>query len=390
LIRYVVFILGVWVVGVSSVSAQTNELDAYRGRSMNHPEFGVISNRAHAAERQADSMGRWPEPQITLGYFPGMYHVSVMQMIPWPGKLSSRRDSARSQSSIESVRASALTRRLHREIETIYWELWLVRELKAGLAEQELLLQGVQQALQARVEIGMARASALHQLQLQEAMLANRRQGLKVRLDTARAKMAAALGEDLPVDYATGSAPEAKPIAEPDAVLQRIQSHPRFRELDAINSQLQMESVRAGKEGYPDFSVGFQAETGEHPYMAMVGFSLPLWRGSYGAGEDAIEARKVALEHQRRALQQSLVADARTEIANVNETARQIALYQTELIPQAESIFELAVAEFEQASGVSVLLMAQRDLVELRLEMARLKATHLQAHARLKELVGED
>lgn len=369
-------------------------LDAYIRLALeNHPELKGIQYEGNAAEYQAESIGRLPEPTLTMGYFPGTYHFSVMQMIPWPSKLGTAKEVARADRQVIDAKRQEVARARIREVEDTYWDLWLLQELQKGLTEQEQLLEGALIALQARVEVGQVRASSLHQLHLQQSMLANRREGLKAQETQGQTRMARALGEDLPriypVDFEGGSMVPGV-ISDTDSLLNSASQHPSIQRLNATQKQLVSESASAKTMGYPDFSVGFQVEEGMHPYMAMFSITLPIWRGSYQSAVDAVEARQLALGFERETLQQALRAELRELIAKANDAARQVELYQTTLIPQAEAVFASALSEFEQDSGVTMLIMAQRDLVELRLEATERVVEHRKTLARIKELTHGD
>jgi outer membrane protein TolC len=384
----VILLLG--ILSAPTYAQSSGSLEEYTRLALeNHPELKGIQADAIATDFQAQSVGRLPEPSLTIGYFPGTYHFSVMQMIPWPSKLSTAQDVARAgRGLVEAKRREAARARI-REVEEAYWDLWLLKELQEGLREQEVLLEGALVALQARVEVGQLRASSLHQLHLQQSMLANRRAALQAQEIQAQTSMARALGEDLPRVFSVSfDASSLVPGIRLDAesLLESTNQHPSIQQLEAAEKQLASESARAKTMGYPDFSVGFQVEEGMHPYMAMFSITLPIWRGSYQSGVDAVEASKIALGFEKETIRQTLRAELRQLITRAADAARQIELYQTTLIPQAEAIFSSALSEFEQDSGVATLILAQRDLVELRLEAAERVVEYQKTMARIKEL----
>ena len=70
---------------------------------------------------------------------------------------------------------------------------------------------------------------------------------------------------------------------------------------------------------------------------------------------------------------------------------RRTALYRGTLVPQAESAYDSVLGAYTVGRGtVAQALLAQRDLLELRVELDRARADHGRAWARLEEIAGRE
>jgi outer membrane protein TolC len=119
-------------------------------------------------------------------------------------------------------------------------------------------------------------------------------------------------------------------------------------------------------------------------WMAMVGASLPIWRGKLRAGVAEAQAMRAMSEADLKAMTRMIEGDAAVAVSQVQAARdRQVAL-NSEVLPRARMVIEPAVAGY--ASGrlplvsvieaVQALWLVQSDLIaadtELGLAWARL------------------
>ncbi|MFW2390426.1 MAG: TolC family protein, partial [Polyangiales bacterium] len=82
-------------------------------------------------------------------------------------------------------------------------------------------------------------------------------------------------------------------------------------------------------------------------------------------------------------------ADLEAALSAVRGAQRRIDLYRDTLIPQAETTFQSVLGGYQSGrSTVASALLAQRDLLELQLELAKSRARHARAWAVLEAVVG--
>jgi outer membrane protein TolC len=103
----------------------------------------------------------------------------------------------------------------------------------------------------------------------------------------------------------------------------------------------------------------------------------------------AARAESAAHRADRDAALQTADAQLEAAISAVRDAQRRIDLYRNTLIPQAETTFQSVLGGYQTGrSTVASALLAQRDLLELQLELARNRARHARAWAVLEAVVG--
>src|SRR5690606_15309737 len=197
-------------------------------------------------------MTRWPDPQITLAYWPGMFRVEVMQMIPWPTKVLGPAEEARLRAQVERAQTDVFARELRRDVELLTLELWEIQERKKWLAELTQILEGVLSAVSARVEVGQAKASSLHQIGLQISKLRNEVQALSARESGVSARIAAHLSDDYPKRYsAPDTLPAPRSVQDPTAYTAQLATHPEHLKIAAQTAEIAQAQESASAQGIP-------------------------------------------------------------------------------------------------------------------------------------------
>src|SRR4030095_7624623 len=119
-------------------------------------------------------------------------------------------------------------------------------------------------------------------------------------------------------------------------------------------------------------------------WMAMVGVSLPIWRGKLRAGVAEAEAMRAMSEADLRAMTRMIEGDAATAINQLQATRDRQAALTTDVLPRARMAIEPAVAGYTSGQvplvsvieAVQALWLVQGDLIaadtELGLALTRL------------------
>jgi outer membrane protein TolC len=120
-----------------------------------------------------------------------------------------------------------------------------------------------------------------------------------------------------------------------------------------------------------------------------VGLELPLWQRNLAEDQHAAEADAAAARAQWAAARDRAAAQLSMALSRIRDTARRAALHEHTLIPQAESALESTLGGY--ATGevqFAAILLAERELLELRLAAVQLHAEHAVAWAELEAIVG--
>jgi outer membrane protein TolC len=119
-------------------------------------------------------------------------------------------------------------------------------------------------------------------------------------------------------------------------------------------------------------------------WMAMVGLSLPIWRGKLRAGVAEAQAMRAMSEADLRAMTRMIEGDAAVAVSQLQATRDRQAALTTDVLPRARMAIEPAVAGYTSGQlplvsvieAVQALWLVQADLIaadtELGLAWARL------------------
>jgi outer membrane protein TolC len=126
-----------------------------------------------------------------------------------------------------------------------------------------------------------------------------------------------------------------------------------------------------------------------HGWMAMVGLSLPIWRGKLRAGVAEAQAMRAMSEADLRAMTRMIEGDAAIAVSQLRAARDRQAALNTDVLPRARMAIEPAVASY--ASGELPLVSVIETIQALWLVQADLIAADTQlglAWARLGRAIG--
>ncbi|WP_428261794.1 TolC family protein [Haliangium sp.] len=376
------------------------------------PRLRAALEEWRAARLRIEPARRPPEPTLSYGFFarsvetrvgPQRHRLSLRQSLPWPGTLAAGAGAAAAQARAAQTRFDAAALDLTRQVAEVYWQLWLTQETRVVQTEQREILASLAATVRARVEVGQASLADLGQIDLSVSRLDDAVQGL----DQAQAALTARLimivgappGSPAPVQ-AQPPAP-ALPAADERALRADAVSHPRVSSFEFMAQSSEAQADRADHARYPNLTVGIDyietgtapmpgvADSGKDPIVAVLGLSLPLWSGAYADQAASARAQGQAFRAQGQDARDRAAAELSAALSSLRDAARRIELYQTTLIPQAETVYGSLIAATESSRGqVTAALLAHRDLLELRLGLARAQRDHAVAWATLEHIVG--
>jgi len=403
-------------------AAVDGTLESYVAIAMrNAPSLEASFDRWRAAVNRISRSRRLPEPTITYGFFlssvetrvgPQRQRLGLQQMFPWPSKLSAGADMTSAQARALERRFDAEALALRQRVADAYWRLWLIRETRGIQREQLEIVRGLSESARARIATGGTTLADQQQIDLSAARLEDMLAGLDEMETMATAMLQAVLGgpegttprsprggTTLP----TTSAPPALALpAEPEsALLRAVLEHPAVTAFELVAEANEADARSQGADRYPTFMLGVdwietgparmagQADSGKDAVMVGVGLRLPLWQGSYGDSVEAARAEAEAARADGRAAADRATAELDSALATLRDAVRRVRLHRDTLIPQAEAAYESVLGAYATSrSTVSAALLAQRDLLELRLGLERANADQATAWSRLEQVVG--
>jgi outer membrane protein TolC len=398
-----VLFLGAWAAIPSMrVAAQAPVLpsplalaDVVRIAGEARDEVQAARARARAAEARPAIVAALPDPMISpsLDHLPFMmngadFNVTIEQQIPLSGIRGHRRASALADR--DRIRAEADRTALDVRIEAANAFLMLQerRRTAALVAEQLAFARDVVSAANARyasgtapqsdvlrAEVEVARFEALARALVSEVRGAEAMLNTSLALDANNAvpPLASLAFAELPPSWpAIKTALHLRPeLAAGRAEIARAEA-----DVDVMRDMFRpMATIRSG----PAYTM---AEG--KGWMAMVGLSLPIWRGKLRAGVAEAEAMRAMSEADLRAMTRMIEGDAAVAVHQLQAARDQQAALTADVLPRARMAIEPAVAGYGAGQlplvsvieAVQALWLVQSDLIsadtQLGLAWARL------------------
>src|SRR5690606_1099671 len=118
-------------------------------------------------------------------------------------------------------------------------------------------------------------------------------------------------------------------------------------------------------------------EMGMSAISPNVGLRLPPWQGSYAQGVKAARAELAATEADREALVLSAQAELEQILSQLRDSHRRVELNEGTLLSQAEAAYASVLGAYATGrSSIAASLWAQREILEIRVELERARAQH--------------
>jgi outer membrane protein TolC len=379
-----------------------------------NPEIRAGFERWKASVHRISRSRRLPEPTIGFGYFvesvetrvgPQQARISLQQAFPWPTKLTAGADAASAQARAMQRRFEAQALLVAQRVATAYWNLWQVRAAKAIRREHLEVIRGLSASVRARISTGAASLADLQQIDLVAAGLEDNIHGMEEAERGAEAQLRAAIGvvSAFPVPTPQEPGRADMPMASPAALASLARAHPMVESLGFLAEASEATARAEGADRFPSFTLGTdwiitdEADTpgvkdsGQDAVIVGVGIRIPLWQGSYADSVAAAEADSRAQLAEQSALLDRVEAELATTLANLRDATRRVAIYRGTLVPQAQAAYASVLGAYTVGRAtVAQVLLAQRDLLEQRIELERARADHARTWARLEELVGRE
>jgi outer membrane protein, heavy metal efflux system len=380
-----------------------------------------IQNLPLGAEKAASAGGHGSPPGI-----PGdpmtMKMIGVSQTIPYPGKLSLRRQAAELE--VDAANASLEAARLAtgRDVRSAFFELayidralTIVERNRSVLADVIQVTEahyasgtgGQQDVLKARVEAARLGETASALIEERRATAAELNATLN-RNDTASIPSAiiperivqAAVPSDPNRIHFAGETLGARtlgspfpPLAELQDLAVRQNSALKETEADIAAQTARLELARKGSR--PDVDVSLQyGQRNQRPDMitAEISLPLPIHKGSRQNQELAeAHAELSAMESDQRAKINSVRARVARLVSELERGRTQLAIYTKAILPQGSAAATAALASYQSGkSDLLTVLDNQNTLFTYETEYYRSLSDFAKNLAELEQIVGSE
>lgn len=355
----------------------------------------------------------YPDPQLMVTWYPEPietrlgpqdWNALISQQIPFPGKLSTAGELVASDARIARLKLDKTVKETLTAVQESYYELWYIRQARRVTEHNTRLLNHLRRIAEtahadnrATLTDMVKAQSQTGQLQYDTLLLEELEQTEMVRLNGLLDRAPESAVGDL-------AAPILRPIT---ADLTTIYGLAEANQEDILMAQVGVEKgdtqvSLARFQNLPDFKVGlFYAAIGEPDVPVrppdggrdalgiQAGISIPLWMGK----NNSRVAKAMAEKSRARAEKEVRVNDVQTRIRTLFFKARNaeriVALYETDLVPQAARSMEIAEVWYREGeSSFSDFIETQSVWYNFQLALARAKADYGISLARLERLAG--
>lgn len=428
---------------VASADAQSaSQLDALLARSDSaNPSIQAARARLAAATARVGPAGAWADPMLMAGIqnlplgkgsspMSGggpdpmtMRMIGLSQVIPYPGKLSLRRQAAEREVQAAVASLDAATRKVARDVKAAYYDLAFLDHALSIVNRNSGVLASLikvtevrysvgsaaqQDVLKSRVEATRLAETAVTLTEQRRATLASLNALLDRPSDTpveqavvpasiARAAIPAAASEVRFTSASLGARAADSPLP-PLAELQQIaaQESPEIREYEAMIAAQTTRLALARKEFLPDFDISLQygQRGGGLPDMmtALVSVPIPVFKARKQDQSVAQASADLAtLESEHRQKVNEVRAEVARIVSDLERSRAQLALYVKALLPQARASLASATASYQVGKlEFLTVLDDQATIFNYETEYFRVLSDFAKNVAELERIVGKE
>ena len=378
-----------------SLPAPLSLADVIRIAGERRDEIQAAEALIRAGEARPTIVSALADPMLSpsLDHKPFMmggadYSVTIEQQIPLSGIRRNRRASARAD--VDRLRAEANRTMLDVGIDAANAYLMLhERRRTAALVDEQMAFAGdVVNAANARYASGTAPQSDVLRAEVEVARLEALARALVggVRAAEAMLNTSLALDADTPVPPLAPVA-LARPVPAWSSLKAALASRPELAAGRAgiARAEADVQVMRDMFKPMATIRTGPAYTMAEgRGWMAMVGLSLPIWRGKLRAGVAEAQAMRAMSEADLRAMTRMVEGQAAAAASQLEAARERQAALTTNVLPRARMAIEPAVAGYAAGQlplvsvieAVQALWLVQSDLIaadtELGLAWARL------------------
>lgn len=242
-----------------------------------------------------------PNTNIGIGYFVSepetrtgaqRFKVSVNQMLPWFGTISSREDYVSSLADAKFEDITIAKRQLISSVSTSYYNLYAIKAKQQVLTENINLLKTYETMALTSVEVGKASAVDVLRLQMRQNDLNQSKVILKQQFLAEQTAFNKLLSRDKNVVVNVVSDLEI-PLEEKTINLDSLQFHPEILKYDKLYQSVEKSELLNQKESSPMIGFGLDyvnvaerpdmnfSDNGKDIVMPMVSLSIPIFNKKY-------------------------------------------------------------------------------------------------------------
>lgn len=397
-----------------TLGEQATLADYLKFAKTHNPGLEAARQRSLALEARAPQVGSLPDPKFGFSQFldpvetrvgPQRRKYSLTQAFPWFGTLGAKRHQAEYMAKAAYQDFISAQDMLAERVSHVYFDLFFSNQARQITNNHLELLMALEQVAQRRYATGSMPQTALLQIQLEQARLADSLLTIQARVTSLTSRMNAALNRPETERVYLNTLPYSDSLAmnKSELVQTMFENNPKLagrnRRLDSFRAA---ESA-ARRLAFPTFSFGIDyIQTDESPMPGVLdsgkdalalrlGASLPIWRGKTSARIREAKAGQLQAKHEIDEYENRLMAQLDEVLFFVNVSYRKTRFYLTTQIPLAEQALRLEQTGFETGRvSFRDFIEAERELLNSELSYQRSLVAYNKALATLRALTGDE
>jgi cobalt-zinc-cadmium efflux system outer membrane protein len=380
-------------------------------------EMSASLRGAEAAVRAADEhsamVGALPDPMLTYGHFidevetrvgPQEERIGVRQTLPWFGKLSLRKASARSVADAARERLRDEGLKLVADVTAAYSEYAYLTRAVAISEERVALLMRLENVVRTEYSGG---TGAYADVMKSQIALARAESDLEALRDlrgplSERLRAVVNIEDEGLLPWPPGIPVLEKPPPAEEARAAFAGSNPELGARALEVKAAEQRASLASREQFPDLTLGLDYivtgeasmpvdESGKDPLVAVASLNLPIWFGARRAAVREAEANVSRAERRSEHTAKMLAAELEMALYDVADSTRRIELYEDQLVPMARQSLSSVEASYRAGgSDFDSLVAADAALLEFELALSRARADCARSIVDLNRLIGRE
>lgn len=330
----------------------------------NSPEIQKFDVQYKIASEKVNEANSLRNTDFNFGYMavaPEMempmerFRVSVMQMLPWFGTISARKNYAASMAEAQYVEVVIAKRKLALSISQRYYQLYEIRAKQEVLDKNITLLQTYERLALSSLEVGKASAVDVLRLQIRQNELRQQKEVLLQENKEIQAAINSLM--NLPYDKEVVVVGSFEiPEEENYYNYENLDVNPELLKYDKLYQSVEQAEVLNQKESAPMLGFGVEYVNQENspmitsPYkdmvMPMVSLSIPIFNNKYKSQTRQNELRKQEIQFQKEERLNVLKADLSKAISQQNQARIKFSI-QKQNLKQAEDAEEILIKNYE-------------------------------------------
>ena len=379
--------------------------------AQNNPKIKAAYSQFEAAMQKSPQVSSLPDPTLTMSAFGRMIETrvgaqearfSLMQMFPWFGTLSAKKDAANLMAEATFQNYVDTKNKVFLDVKKAYAELY---ELNKMIALEEKNLQILDRyrdlalsefkngkgAMVDVVRIDIKRNASITNIQL----LKDQNHPLEVAFNSL-------LNRELDAFVNT---PEALIINENIASLKSdslFVSNPKLLSLDKKIASFEAQKTVAKKEGSPMIGVGLDYSiiskrdvpglemNGQDAIMPMLSVTLPIFRKKYNAKQKEADFMVESANYEKQAVKNKLQSSYSMASYNFLKAEKLKKLYKTQTESTQQAIKLLASAYSNSGTNFEEILRMNQDLLMLQTATVTANKNQFIAQSTVEYLLSKD